>query len=392
LTPDRYASDLLQELGCATAAPPVADAREESVLWAASGAQFLTGHAESMPLASPAPLATCARGAWLALTALSAGALDAGFPAHQLLGERAALLGLGRKGSISAGGACHLLDCADGQLALNLPRADDWQLLPAWLEHPAESWSNIAESLRSRSCESMVNRARILGLAAAASQPPKTLANWFKSHNLAAPAQPLRRPPLVVDLTALWAGPLCTQILGLLGARVIKVESITRPDGARSGSPPFFDLLNAGKDSMALDLASARGREQLAALLERADMVVEATRPRALEQMGIKAAGLVRSGNGKVWLSITGYGRKAPMREWIAYGDDAGVAAGLSWLLRQAGAGNAFCADAIADPLTGLHAALLGWTAWSRGGGVLLDVSLHGVVSRCIAAGNGAVQ
>lgn len=387
MTPDDYARDLLRELGCGTTAPPVTDTREEAELWADSGAQCLTGHADGPPLAAPAALATCARGAWLALTALGAGALDADFPAHRLLGERAALLGLRRQGAVSAGGACRLLDCADGQLALNLPRADDWQLLPAWLEDTAESWADIAQCLRQRSCASMVARARLLGLAAAASLPPELQGRWFASHALAAPAQQPRRQPLVVDLTALWAGPLCTHLLGLLGARVIKVESTTRPDGARAGPPAFFDLLNAGKENVALDVASARGREQLGALLARADIVVEATRPRALEQLGINAADLVRAGAGKVWLSITGYGREAPMREWIAYGDDAGVAAGLSWLLRQAGAGNVFCADAIADPLSGLHAALLGWAAWTRGGGELLDVSLRGVVSRCIAAG-----
>lgn len=392
MTPDQYASDLLREVGCAEAAIPAADTREESELWAASGAQFLTGNADGPPLAAPTPLATCARGAWLALSALSGGALDANFPAHQLLGERAALLGLYRQGSASPGGACRLLDCADGQLALNLPRADDWELLPAWLEQPAGSWPDIAASLRNRGCAAMIERARLLGLATAASQPPEMQRDWFKAHTLAAPAPTPRRQPLVIDLSSLWAGPLCTHLMGLLGARVIKVESNTRPDGARAGSQAFFDLLNAGKESVALDLASARGREQLGALLARADIVVEATRPRALEQMGIKAVDVVRAGTGKVWLSITGYGREAPMREWIAYGDDAGVAAGLSWLLRQAGAGNVFCADAIADPLTGLHAALLGWAAWSRGGGVLLDVSLHGVVSRCIAAGQGATK
>lgn len=360
------------------------------MLWAASGAQFLTGKADGPTLASPAPLATCARGAWLALTALSEGALDASFPAHQLLGERAALLGLGRQGNVSAGGACRLLDCADGQLALNLPREDDWQLLPAWLEQPAGSWSDVEASLRHRNCESMVARGRLLGLATAASQPPEIHSDWFTAHALATPAQYARRQPLVVDLSSLWAGPLCTHILGLLGARVIKVESISRPDGARLGSPPFFDLLNAGKDSVALDLASPHGQAQLGALLARADIVVEATRPRALEQMGIVAADIVRAGAGKVWLSITGYGREAPMRNWIAYGDDAGVAAGLSWLLREAGASSAFCGDAIADPLTGLHAALLVWAACTRGGGVLLEVSLRGVVSRCIAAGYSA--
>ncbi len=154
----------------------------------------------------------------------------------------------------------------------------------------------------------------------------------------------------------------------------------------------MFDLLNANKQSVALDLASASGKRQLCELLERADIVIESARPRALEQMGIQASDIVRAGAGRVWLSITGYGRDAPMRDWIAFGDDAGVAAGLSWLLRESTGYTVFCGDAIADPLTGLHAALLAWTAWTQGGGVLLDVSLYGVVARCIAAGGTASQ
>ena len=74
------------------------------------------------------------------------------------------------------------------------------------------------------------------------------------------------------------------------------------------------------------------------------------------------------------------------MREWIAYGDDAGVATGLSALLNESSGYKVFCGDAIADPLTGLHAAVLAWDAWTRGGGVLLDVSLCGVLARCIAS------
>ena len=315
------------------------------------------------------------------------GALDHQFPAHQLLGERAAILGLQRRGAVSAGGACRLLHCADGQLALNLAREDDWQLLPAWLERPADNWETVARALLDRSCAPMVARARLLGLAAAQSVAPTALRDWYKTVRLAPAAQPPRRSALVIDLSALWAGPLCTQLLGQLGARVIKVESATRADGARAGSPQLFDLLNANKQSVALDLASASGQRQLHELLQRADIVIESARPRALEQMGIQASDMVRAGAGRVWLSITGYGRDAPMRDWVAFGDDAGVAAGLSWLLREASGYMAFCGDAIADPLTGLHAALLAWTAWAQGGGVLLDVSLYGVVARCIAAG-----
>jgi len=389
MTPGSYACALHDELGLA-AIPQLAssDTREASTLWALSGAQYLTGAAHGPALPCPAPLASCAQGAWLALAALGAGALDHTFPAYQLLGERAATHGLQRRGAVAAGGACRLLDCADGQLAVNLPRVDDWQLLPAWLECPADSWATVAQALLERSCAPLVARARLLGLAVAPSAPPTALRDWFKAVRLARAATPPRRPPLVIDLSTLWAGPLSAHLLGQLGARVIKVESAARPDGARAGPPLFFDLLNANKQSAVLDLGSTSGQHQLQQLLADADIVIESARPRALEHMGIQATDMVRAGSGRVWLSITGYGRDAPMREWVAFGDDAGVAAGLSWLLREASGYTVFCGDAIADPLTGLHAALLAWAAWTQGGGVLLDVSLYGVLARCIAAGS----
>lgn len=387
MTPGRYACDLLGELGLDAPHLANADTRKESLLWTASGAQYLTGESAGPPLPSPAPLATCTQGAWLALTELSAGTLDPDFPAYQLLGERAAILGLTRQGAVSPGGACRLLDCADGQLALNLPRDDDWGLLPAWLECHIDGWKSIAQVLLNRSCEPMVARARLLGLAAAASRPPLASGNWFNTVRLAPAVKHQRHQPLVIDLSTIWAGPLCTQLLGEMGARIIKVESTTRLDGARAGSPRFFDLLNANKQSVTVDLGKASGRHQLRQLLACADIVIESARPRGLEQMGIQAANVVRQGVGAVWLSITGYGREAPMREWIAYGDDAGVAAGLSALLRESSGSSVFCGDAIADPLTGLHAALLSWNAWTQGGGVLLDVSLCGVLAHCVTVG-----
>jgi len=389
LTPSHYAGALLRELGIKKSPDIPEDSRNETLLWAASGAQYLTGEPDGPPLSSPAPLATCAQGAWLALSALSAGTIAHDFPAYQLLGERAALLGLQRQGAMSVGGACRLIDCADGQLALSLTRPDDWRLLPAWLERDADCWDTVSAALLERSCSVMVSRGRLLGLAAAPSGPPLDVREWFKAIRLAPARKRVHRQPLVIDLSSLWAGPLCAQLLGQLGARVIKVEGSARPDGARQGSPKFFDLLNAGKESVALDLATSTGRRQLRQLLACADIVVESSRPRALEQMGMRVADIIGEGDGAVWLSITGYGRDTPMREWIAYGDDAGVAAGLTWLLGEASGSQVFCGDAIADPLTALHAAVLAWTAWSQGGGVLLDLSLYGVLSRCIAAGHG---
>ena len=100
----------------------------------------------------------------------------------------------------------------------------------------------------------------------------------------------VRSTAKVVDLGALWAAPLCAQLLQEMGSRVIKVESSARPDGARAGPSHFFDLMNAGKESVALDLRTATGRSALNDLLIAADIVIESSRPRALEQMGIFAA------------------------------------------------------------------------------------------------------
>ncbi len=82
----------------------------------------------------------------------------------------------------------------------------------------------------------------------------------------------------MIDLSSLWAGPLCGNLLQALGARVIKVESTQRPDGARFGAENFFDLLNANKECVALNLNAEEGREQLRQLLLRADIVIEASR------------------------------------------------------------------------------------------------------------------
>ncbi len=389
MTPSQYARELLHSLGRGACVLPAEDHRSAAALWADSGALWLSGHPHEPPRACPAPLAACARGAWLALCALAPGRLATDFPAGRLLGERAAIAGLSRRGRTSAGGACHLLDTADGVLAVNLAREEDFELLPAWVEASVEHLDQLVPLLRSRATDELVERARLLGLAVAPAGPPPLVADWL-AVELCAPSAPPPADgctPLVVDLSALWAGPLCGQLLMQAGARVIKVESTRRPDGARLGPAALFDLLNARKESVALDFRSPDDLAALRALLARADIVIEAARPRALEQLGIRAGDVLAADPGKVWVSITGYGRSAPQRDWIAYGDDAGVAAGLAWLMGGDRGDPVFAGDAIADPLTGLHAALAALAWWQRGGGVLLDVALTRVVGWCIAAG-----
>jgi predicted amidohydrolase YtcJ len=167
-------------------------------------------------------------------------------------------------------------------------------------------------------------------------------------------------------------------MLSLAGARVIKVESETRPDGAREGPPAFFDLLHAGQECVALDFRTTGGRANLRRLLTRADVVIEASRPRALSQLGVGADDVLASGRPRVWVSITGFGHTGAGARRVAFGDDAAVAGGLvAW----DEAGPCFCAAAIAGPAAGLLAAAAVVTALGRGGRWLLDVALSGVAA-----------
>lgn len=400
-----YAAKLLLSLGVPLAREPGRADPHPDLDWARSGAMTLTGEAKGPPLLAPGPLAACARGALAALRALSeTGPLDA-LDAPALLGERAAHAQLTRAGRTSPGGACRLIRAADGWLALSLARPDDAALLEAWLQERAlrgtpqgktaseRLWSVLARVASQRSLADLIERGRLLGLALAPSRAPLPAPPpWLRSTRLRAAGPKLTgegaRAGLVVDLSSLWAGPLCTHLLQQVGARVLKVESSRRPDGARSGPPAFFDLMHGGQESVALDLSVETGRRALRALIERADLLVESSRPRALAQLGVDAAEWVAARPGRTWLSITGYGRAMPGGGWVAFGDDAGVAAGLACATAQTNglAAPIFCGDAIADPLSGLHAAVAALASWRMGGGLLLDIALRDVVAHALAA------
>ena len=388
-----YAQTLLATFGLAAAVPPAAADVHPAFAWAESGAMALTGLAGGPPVAVPGRLAVAAAGALRAFAALAGDAAVAGIDGAALLGERAAIAGWARRGRVSVGGSCRLVRARDGWLAVNLPRADDVASVPAWLGSAVadDPWATIADVVRGRSVGPLVARARLLGLAVAAAVPPPPVApRWMTLACCGTPAsRPPSVPPLVVDLSALWAGPLCAELLARAGARVVKVESTRRPDGGRRGPAAFFDLLNGSKESVALDFAAARDVATLRRLLKRADIVLESARPRALAQLGCLAAEIVAARPGRVWVSITGHGRSARRRNWVAFGDDAATAAGLaSTTGRAAGAdGPLFCADAIADPLTGLHAAVATLAAWRNGGGVLVSLALRAVAAHALGAG-----
>lgn len=297
-----------------------------------------------------------------------------------VLTQRRRLLGLPTPGRVSSGGACQLVRAADGWIAVSLARPDDVSSVPAWLGESAmpagdDPWAAVAAAVRERSAVDVVERAIVLGLpCAVVGEQDDRRRTVVETLGDAAP-RPLAGAR-VVDLASLWAGPLAAFVLGRLGAEVIKMESTTRPDGGRH-HPTFFDALHGGNEFVQLDLSNARGREQLRQLLTSADVVIEGSRPRALEQLGVDTRSIVRQGP-QVWLSITGHGRSGDAAHRVGFGDDAAAAGGLvEWV----GDEPRFAGDALADPLAGLTAAVAIVSALERGGRHLVDVALSRVAA-----------
>lgn len=364
--------------------------------WGATGLAALTGRIDGPPDFSRAPLLDLLDDTWHTfLTSLQTlGAQPPALvdldPAH-LLGGRAAFTGHSRNGHISAGGATRLLRCAQDWVALTLSRDSDVELVPALLGTPVtdrgdELWQQISDHLAASPADEVLQRARLLGLPM--SRLGEVCPDGPRVIERGAPA-PVRTLAelLVVDLSPLWAGPLCSTLLGLGGATVVKVESPARPDGARSGDRGFFDWVNSGKLSFSVNFT--RARTALAELLSVADVVIEGSRPGALRRLGLDEAS-VPARTGQVWARISAYGVPADetISARVGFGDDTAVAGGL------VGADDeglpVFCADAVADPLTGIEAASAVTAALVAGGGALIDISLAHTAARHAAAGTSA--
>jgi crotonobetainyl-CoA:carnitine CoA-transferase CaiB-like acyl-CoA transferase len=123
----------------------------------------------------------------------------------------------------------------------------------------------------------------------------------------------------VIDLTRILAGPLCTMMLGDMGADVIKVEPPDHGDDTRHWGPPFagneaayFLGVNRNKRSLTLNMASAAGQKILVGLIEKADVLIDNFRKGTLEKWGFADSWFEQSARQLVRCSITGYGSSGP--------------------------------------------------------------------------------
>jgi hypothetical protein len=291
--------------------------------------------------------------------------------------DREGHLPLDRPGLSSPNGACRLFRAADGWMAVNLARTEDHDLIPAWLgcDVGDAPWDAIARGGARHTRATLVESAALLGLPAGA--VGEVVRDGPEAPRLRFGEGRSRPGGLrVIDLSALWAGPLCGAILAAMGALVTRVESPHRPDPTRTSTPEFFRRLNDAKRELSLDLTGASGRAQLREAVGAADILITSARPRAFAGLGLDPGQVFAANPGMVWVAVTAYGWSGAAAARVGFGDDTAAAGGLVGWTADGAPG--FLGDALADPITGLAAAVGALRAVEAGGGFLVDVSLAG--------------
>lgn len=196
---------------------------------------------------------------------------------------------------------------------------------------------------------------------------------------------------LIVDFTHVLAGPACAYYFGLLGARIIKVESEQRGDGIRyrggtdkqaaaAGMSTAYLTQGAGKEAVAIDLSTDNGREVMALLLSKADIFIENHLPETMKQLNLDEQTVTAHYPHLIYCSLTGYGRGDAQGNVPAYDVNIQAASGLMDMTGTAETGPTRTGAPILDYSTGLSAAFAISSALFQrdrtGKGCFIDVSM----------------
>ncbi len=195
----------------------------------------------------------------------------------------------------------------------------------------------------------------------------------------------------VVDCTAWWAGPVATAALANLGADVIKIESVTRPDNMRFASTrpptqdrwwewsPIFHAANAGKRGVTFDLTRPEGSEMFERLLQTADVLVENFTPRVMEQFGFDWNRVHSLNDQLIMVRMPAFGLDGPWRDRTGFAQTMECLTGMSWLTGFA-EGPPVLVRGACDPLAGMHAVIATMLALMErdrgGGGNLVEAAM----------------
>ncbi len=194
----------------------------------------------------------------------------------------------------------------------------------------------------------------------------------------------------VVDFTRVLSGPYGTRMLADLGARVIKIErpgegdeirhTVFQLDPARTDQSSYFARLNAGKESIAIDLAHPEARDVVLDLVRAADVVVENFSPGVMARYGLDYAALRALRPDLIYCSISGFGQTGPLSSMQAYAHLINAISGIMDLDRSGEPKPRIAYLQTADVLAGAHAFGAICAALVRRGrsgrGAYLDVSM----------------
>ena len=169
----------------------------------------------------------------------------------------------------------------------------------------------------------------------------------------------------IIDLTSVVLGPFCTQMMGDLGAEVIKVETLAG-DTMRHAGPhvtpgmgPIYLTINRNKRSLTLDLRKDEAKEVLRKLIKEADGFIHNIRAGGMRRLGFDYES-VKAINPKIlYLHAVGYGSEGPYAERQAYDDLVQCASGMAsmWPLQDGSEAPRYFPGLVADKTTGLYAA-----------------------------------
>jgi hypothetical protein len=280
--------------------------------------------------------------------------------------HRDAALGLTPPGLWSPNRHCQMVEALDGWIAVSLARKDDVRTVPAWTGCALDDdpWDSVLHYLARTPCAKTLETAQLLHLPIAQVNETR-----LSSPVLLKPARRADKKLKAIDLSALWAGPLCGGLLASAGVDVTRIESTTRPDPTPMAAPSLHQRLNGQKQSLTLTLDDARLIKAIAA----ADILITSGRPHALARHGLSEDALFACNPALIWVAITAHGWRGEAAMRTGFGDDCAAAGGLvAW---RDGAPH-FMGDALADPLTGLEAALAVAQAVDAGKAGLIDVAL----------------
>jgi len=175
----------------------------------------------------------------------------------------------------------------------------------------------------------------------------------------------------ILDLTRILAGPTCTQLLGDLGAEIIKIENpATRGDDTRAWGPPFvtgadgqptdlsayFMCANRNKLSVAVDIATPEGQQTIRALAAQCDVFIENFKPGGLAKYGLDHETMLKAHPALVYCSISGYGQTGPNAAKPGYDLMAQGFGGIMSLTGETDGAPMKVGVGIADVMCGMYA------------------------------------